>query len=80
MDGMDRMGRIWEMCSRPGWYGCQLSTSLQTEGSPVRFLVRAHAWVAGQVPSWGRARDNWLMYLSLIDVSLPLFLPALSKK
>ena len=28
-----------------------LSAGLQTKGSPVRFLVRAHAWVAGQVPS-----------------------------
>ena len=52
-----------------------LSTSLQTEGSPVWFPVRAHAWVAGQVPSWGLARGNWSMYLSRIDVSLPLFLP-----
>ena len=27
------------------------------------------------VPSWGHARGNWLLYLSHIDVSLPLFLP-----
>ena len=27
-----------------------LSAGLQTERSPVRFPVRAHAWVAGQVP------------------------------
>ena len=27
-----------------------LSTGLQIEGSLVRFLVRAHAWIAGQVP------------------------------
>ena len=43
-----------------------LSTSLRTKGSPVRFPVRAHAWVAGQVPSRGRMRSNHtLMFLSL---------------
>ena len=35
-----------------------LSVRLQTERLLVRFLVRAHAWVVGQVPSWGLARDN----------------------
>ena len=30
-----------------------LSAGLQTKGSPVGFPVRAHAWVAGQVPSGG---------------------------
>ena len=30
---------------------------------------------SGQVPSWGRTRGNWLLLLSHIDVSLPLFLP-----
>ena len=38
----------------------------------VRFPVRAHAWVAGQVPIWGRARGNQSMYFSHINVSLPL--------
>ena len=28
-----------------------LNTGLQTKGSLVWFPVRAHAWVAGQVPS-----------------------------
>ena len=28
-----------------------LSPGLQTEGSPVRFPVRAHVWIVGQVPS-----------------------------
>ena len=43
-----------------------LSTDLQTKGSPVRFPVRVNAWVAGQVPSRGRARGNYrLMFLSL---------------
>ena len=46
-----------------------LSASLQTKGSPVGFPVRAQAWVAGQVPSRGHARDNHIPH---IDVSLPL--------
>ena len=35
-----------------------LSANLQTKGSPVRFPVRAHAWVAGQVPSKEHERGN----------------------
>ena len=43
-----------------------LSTSLRTKGSQVQFPVRAHTWVAGQVPSTGCARGNHtLMFLSL---------------
>ena len=35
-----------------------LSTSLGTKGSPVRFPVREHAWIAGQVRSpIGGARE-----------------------
>ena len=34
-----------------------LSAGLKTKGSHVRFPVRAHAWVVGQVPSRGRARE-----------------------
>ena len=30
-----------------------LSACLRTKGSPVQFPDRAHAWVAGQVPSGG---------------------------
>ena len=37
-----------------------LSMGLQTEGSLVRLPVGAHAWVAGQDPSWGRVRGNQL--------------------
>ena len=38
-----------------------LSASLRTtKGSPVRFPVRAHAWVAGRVPSRGRGRGNYV--------------------
>ena len=44
---------------------------LQTERLPVGFLVRAHAWVVGQVPGWGHERGNQLMFLSL-SFSLPL--------
>ena len=48
-----------------------ICTSLQTEGSPVRFPVRAHAWVVGQVPCRGYMRGNHtLMFLSL-SFSLP---------
>ena len=49
------------------WIGCRL----QTKGSPVRFPVWAHAWVAGQVPNGGHIRGNHtLMFLSL-SFSLP---------
>ena len=48
-----------------------LSTGLWTKGLPVRFPVRAHAWIVGQVPSRGRTRGNHtLMFLSL-SYSLP---------
>ena len=30
-----------------------LRAGLQTKGSPLRFPVRAHAWVAGRVASGG---------------------------
>ena len=47
------------------------SAGLRTKGSLVRFPVRTHAWIVGQVPSYGRARGNHTPSLSL---SLPLFL------
>ena len=57
-----------------------LSAGLRTKRVLVWFPVRAHAWVAGQVPSWGCARGNHtLMFLShiwYIDVSIPFFLPS----
>ena len=43
----------------------QLSARLRTERSLVHFSVRTHARVVGQVPSWGRARHNRSMFLSL---------------
>ena len=46
-----------------------LSARLQIKGSQVRFPVRTHVWVVGQVPSRGHARGN-----HTLDVSLSLFL------
>ena len=48
----------------------RLSTGLRTEGLPVGFWVRAHAWVAGRVPSWGCTRGNQLMFLTSMFFSL----------
>ena len=49
----------------------ELSTGLQTKGLSVLLPVRAHAWVAGQVPRTGRSRgSHTLMFLSL-SFSLP---------
>ena len=42
-----------------------LSGGLQAKGSPVRFPFRTHAWVEGQVPSGGCARQPHMMFLSL---------------
>ena len=50
-----------------------LSVGLQTKGLLVQFPVRAHAWVAGQVPRKGRVRGNHiLMFLSLFSLPSPL--------
>ena len=46
-----------------------LSAGLQTKGSPVRFPVRVHAWVADQVPGSGLCERE-----PYTDISLPLFL------
>ena len=49
------------------WIECQPMNQRVT----IRFPVRAHAWVAGQVPSGEHARGNHtLMFLSL-SVSFP---------
>ena len=55
------------------WLVCLsgLSTGLQTEGLLVRYLVRAHAWVAGQVPSWGHAGGNHTLMFFSLSFSLP---------
>ena len=47
----------------------------QSERSLVWSLARTHAWIAGQIPSWGRARGNQSAFLPHIDVSPPCFLP-----
>ena len=51
-----------------------LSSSLQTKGLPVRFPLRAHAWVVSQVPIWGRARDNYIVMVLSLSFSLPSLL------
>ena len=53
----------------------QLGVILESKWSPVRFLVRAHAWVAGSSPQQECTRGNQLMFLSCINVTLALFLP-----
>ena len=49
----------------------RLSAGLRTKRLLVRFPARAHAWVAGQVPSGGVHEKQ-----QHTDVSLPLFLPS----
>ena len=44
---------------------------LWTKGSPVWLLVRAHAWVAGLVPSWGHMRGNHTLTFLSLSFSLP---------
>ena len=65
------------------WLVClsEWSVSLWTERSPVWSPVRAHAWVAGQVPGWGCVRGHcfsltqWCFSPSLCP-SLSLSLPS----
>ena len=46
--------------------GTQINSLDQKEEINIRFPVRAHAGVAGQVPSRGHTRDNYaLMFFSL---------------
>ena len=47
-----------------------LSVGLQTKALPVWFPVRAHAWVAGQVPSWGCMRGNHILTFLFLSFSL----------
>ena len=53
---------------------CGLRTGLQTRGSQVQFPVRAHAWVAGHVPSRGHIRGNHTLMSPSLSPSLPLAL------
>ena len=49
-----------------------LNAGLRTKGLLVRFPVRAHAWVAGQVPSRRYMKGNHtLMFLSLSSPAFP---------
>ena len=48
-----------------------LSADLRTKRSLVQFPVRAHAWVVGQVPIWGRERGNPSIFPLHITVSVP---------
>ena len=34
------------------------NTGLRTKGSLVQFPVRAHAWVAGHIPTWGCVKGD----------------------
>ena len=52
------------------WCLSVLGVIPQTKRSPVRFPVRAHVWVVGQVPGWGHGRGNGSRFLSL-SLSLP---------
>ena len=47
-----------------------LSTSLHTGKLQVQFPVRAHALVAGQVPSRGRMRGNHTLMFPSLSFSL----------
>ena len=44
---------------------------LRTIGSPVQFPVRAHAWVADQVPSMGHSRGNHAWMFLFLSFSFP---------
>ena len=48
----------------PGWCGSVDCTPVRTKTSLVQFPLRARAWVAGQVPSWGQVRGNQSMFLT----------------
>ena len=48
-----------------------LNMGLPTNRSQVQFLVRARAWVAGQVPSWGSTRSNHMLVFLSLSFSFP---------
>ena len=52
-----------------------LSASLQTKGSPVRFPIKAHAWVSGQFPVGGMQEvTTYRCFSPTQSPSLPLSL------
>ena len=57
----------WALAGVAQWIEC----GLQTKGSPVLLPVRAHAWVAGQVPSGGHVRGNLTLMFLFLSFSLP---------
>ena len=67
----------WTAQPQPAWPS-GLSIFLQTERSLVRFLVGAHAWVAGSVPQLGRLQKaaNRSFSLTWMVPSLSFFLPS----
>ena len=44
---------------------------LRTTGSPVRFPIGAHAWVAGLVPSGGHVKGNHTLIFLSLSFSFP---------
>ena len=52
-----------------GW-----ASSYRLKGCQFNSESRAHAWVAGQVPSRGRARGNHTLMFPSLSLSLPLSL------
>ena len=55
----------------PGW--CDSVDWASPGNRKVACLIlRAHSWVVGHVPSWGCAKGNRSIFLSHIDVSLPV--------
>ena len=59
----------------PGWCGsvgwCVI---LCTKRLGVWFLIRAHTYVVGSIPSEALVGGNWLMYLSLSKINKHIFL------
>ena len=49
------------------WTECRL----RIKGLPVRFPIKAHAWVVGQVPSRGHVRGNHTLMFVSLSFSLP---------
>ena len=62
--------KLWALADVAQWIEC----GLRTKGSPVRFPVRAYAWVAGQVPGTGHARGNHMLMFPSLSPSLPFCL------
>ena len=48
-----------------------LSADLRTKGLLIQFLVRAHGWVSGQVPSRRHVRGNHVLLFLSLSFSLP---------